>query len=82
MKLIEINNFELQIGDGLNMINSFYFLQNYYSTVLFMAVLCSRFLMYYIFVLWFLFLLSFFFSSPNLSRHRLDVCHVSTHDVA
>jgi len=30
--------------------------------------------------LWFL--LSFFFSSPNLSRRRLDVCHTSTHGVA
>ena len=34
---------------------------------------------HYIFALWFL---SFFFSSPNLSRRRLDVCHTSTHDVA
>jgi len=33
----------------------------------------------YIFMLWFC---SFFFSSPNLSRHRLDVCHTSTHGVA
>jgi len=24
----------------------------------------------------------FFFSSPSLSRHRLDVCHTSTHGVA
>ena len=24
----------------------------------------------------------FFFASPNLSRHRLDVYHTSTHDVA
>jgi len=24
----------------------------------------------------------FFFSSPNLSRHRLDVCHTFTHGVA
>ena len=24
----------------------------------------------------------FFFSSPNLSRHRLHVCHTSTHGVA
>jgi len=31
------------------------------------------------FVLYFFFLL---FSSPNLSRHRLDVCHTSTHGVA
>jgi len=36
---------------------------------------------HYIFVLWFL--LSFFlFSSPNLSHHRLDVYHTSTHGVA
>ena len=38
---------------------------------------------HYIFVLWFL-LLSFsffFFSSPNLSRRRLDVYHTSTHGV-
>jgi len=34
----------------------------------------------YIFALWFL--LSFFLSSPNLSRRRLDVCHTSTHGVA
>jgi len=36
---------------------------------------------HYIFMLWFV-LLSSFFSSPNLSRHRLDVCHTSTHGVA
>jgi len=35
---------------------------------------------HYIFALWFL-LLSFF-SSPNLSRRRLDVCHTSAHGVA
>jgi len=28
------------------------------------------------------FFFSIFFSSPNLSRRRLDVCHTSTHDVA
>ena len=28
------------------------------------------------------FFLSFFFSSPNLSGQRLDVCHTSTHGVA
>jgi len=28
------------------------------------------------------YLSSFFFSSPNLNRRRLDVCHTSTHDVA
>ena len=36
---------------------------------------------HYIFILWFL-LLSSFFSSPNLSDHRLDVYHTFTHGVA
>jgi len=36
---------------------------------------------HYIFALWFL-LSIFFFSSPNLSRRRLDVCLTSTHGVA
>ena len=35
----------------------------------------------YIFALWFL-LSFFFFSSPILSRRRLDVYHTSTHGVA
>jgi len=36
-----------------------------------------------IFLPWFLLSSSFFFfSSPNLSRHRLDICHISTHGVA
>jgi len=35
---------------------------------------------HYIFILWFL--LSFFFSSPNLSHRRVDVCHTYTHGVA
>ena len=30
----------------------------------------------------YLILLAIFFSSPNLSRRRLDVCHTSTHGVA
>jgi len=39
---------------------------------------------HYIFMLWFVvvLLLLSFFSSPNLSRRRLDVCHTSTHGVA
>ena len=38
---------------------------------------------HYIFALWFLISYFFFlFSSPNLSRRRLDVCHTSTHGVA
>ena len=36
---------------------------------------------HYICILWFLLLLSFF-SSPNLNRCRLDVCHTCTHGVA
>jgi len=35
---------------------------------------------HYIFALWLLLLC--FFSSPNLSHRRLDVCHTSTHGVA
>jgi len=38
---------------------------------------------HYIFGFFFvLFLSSMFFSSPNLSGRRLDVCHTSTHGVA
>ena len=49
---------------------------------LFMVALWNRETIY-IFMLWFVLLLSsFFYSSPNLSRHRLDVCHTSTHGVA
>ena len=47
--------------------------------VYFMVALWNRETIY-IFMLWFV-LLSFF-SSPNLSRRRLDVCHTSTHGVA
>jgi len=45
-----------------------------------MAALRSR-CGHYIFALWFL-LLSFFFSSPNPSRSKLDVYHTSTYGVA
>ena len=45
----------------------------------FMAALCNG-AGHYIFALWFLF--SSFFSSPNLSLHRLNVYHTSTHGVA
>jgi len=52
------------------------------DTVLIMAALCNR-AGHYIFALWFLLLSSsIFFSSPNLSRRRLDVYHTSTHGVA
>ena len=51
--------------------------------VFFMVALCNRETIY-IFMLWFVLLSSSssFFSSPNLSRRRLDVCHTSTHGVA
>jgi len=51
----------------------------YYIVVnVFMVTLWNR-ADHYIFMLWFVLL---FFSSPNLSHHRLDVCHTSTHGVA
>jgi len=46
-----------------------------------MVALCNR-ADHYIFLPWFLLLSSFFFSSPNLSRRKLDVYHTSTHRVA
>jgi len=57
-----------------------------YCIVLFaviMAALWNR-AGHYIFTLWFLsiYLSSFFFSWPDLSYRRLDVCHTSTHGVA
>ena len=44
--------------------------------VFIMVALCNR-ADHYIFMLWFVLssCSSFFFSSPNLSRRRLDVCH-------
>ena len=49
---------------------------------LFMVALCNRadHIYFHAVVCSFFFLLSsFFLSSPNLSRRRLDVCHTSTH---
>ena len=37
---------------------------------------------HYIFILSFALSFYLFFSSPNLSHHRLDVCHTSTHGAA
>ena len=57
-------------------------LQNELLRLLVMVALCDR-ADHYIFALWFLLLLLLLiFSSPNLSRRRLDVCHTCTHDVA
>ena len=54
----------------------------YVMLLIVMVALCNR-ANHNIFMLWFVlsFFLSFF-SSPNLSRRRLDVCHTSTHGVA
>jgi len=51
--------------------------------LLFMAALWNE-TDHYILALWFLLLSPFclLFSSSNLSRHRLDVYHTSTHGVA
>jgi len=51
-----------------------------FTDALVMVAVCNR-ADHYIFALWFL-LSSSFFSSPNLSRRRLDICHTSTHGVA
>jgi len=50
---------------------------------LFIVALCNR-AGHYIFALWFLssIYLSFFYSSPNLSGHRVDVYHTLAHGVA
>ena len=62
--------------DDVIIINS-----NNWAYTYFMVALCNRETIY-ISMLWFVLLSSFFFSSPNLSRRRLDVCHTSTHGVA
>jgi len=49
-----------------------------FQRVLILVALCNS-ADHYIFALWFL---SSFLSSPNLSRHRLDVYHTSAHGVA
>jgi len=54
-------------------------LEQTHNIRLFMVALCNRETIY-IFMLWFVLLLSFF-SSPNLSRCRLDVYHTSAHGV-
>jgi len=54
------------------------------SLVIVMVALWNR-ADHYIFILWFLLSSSFFlsfFSLPNLSDRRLDVCHTSKHGVA
>jgi len=60
------------------------FLSNYFdhlSLLLIMVALWNR-ADHYIFMLWFvLSSSSFFISSPNLSRRRLDVYHTSAHGV-
>jgi len=50
--------------------------------LLFMAALCNRGGALYFCPVISIFLLLLFFSSPNLSGHRSDVYHTSTHGVA
>ena len=52
------------------------------SFFFFMAALCNRGPLYFCPVVSFYLLSSSFFSSPNLSGHRLDVYHTSTHGLA
>ena len=58
------------------------FFQCYFVFVVFFMVTLWNRADHYIFAPWFLLILSIFFSSPNLSRRRLDVYHTSTHGVA
>jgi len=50
--------------------------------VLFMVALCNRADHIYFHPVMCSFFLSSFFSSPNLSHRRVDVCHTCTHGVA
>ena len=52
------------------------------DTCLIMAALCNRGAIIFLPCSFFLLLSSSFFSSPNLSGRRSDVCHTSTHGVA
>ena len=57
----------------------------YYSAqklLLIMAALCNRGAIIFLPCSFFLLFIFFFFSSPNLSGHRSDVYHTSTHGVA
>ena len=51
------------------------------NVLLIMAALCNRGPLYFCPVISIVYRLSFF-SSPNLSGHRLDLYHTSTHGVA
>ena len=79
VKLLSIHNATL-LTAYLSVVSSKIF---YVLMFFFMVALWNRETIY-IFMLWFVLLLSSssFFSSPNLSRRRLDVCHTSTHGVA
>jgi len=77
------NRFEKLYNTRLINITNFYCMMHCVQEELLLSSLWSPYGIgqtYYIFMLWFL--LSSFFSLPNLSRCRLDVCHTSTHGVA
>ena len=61
--------------------SSLHWVLSHWAHFIFMAALCNR-AGHYIFALWFLSIYLSFFSWPNLSGHRLDVYHTSTHGVA
>jgi len=53
-----------------------------YAHDIIMAALCNRGPLYFCPVISIVYLSSIFFSSPNLSGHRSDLYHTSTHGVA
>jgi len=71
------------IQDGFNVFDGFIVLLRYQIiTLLFMAALCNGGIIFLPCDFYLSIYLSSFFSSPNLSGRRLDVCHTSTHGVA
>jgi len=69
----------LVIARLFHIISLFHIVPSHYIPLLIMIALWNR-AYHHIFAVRFLSLL--FFSSPNLSRHRLDVYHTSAHGVA
>jgi len=68
----------------VNYSNFYVFVIAFSAMTLFMAALCNRGAIIFLACDFYLsiFLSFFFFSSPNLSGRRSDVCHTSTHGVA
>jgi len=88
MKKLETNvDFSCAMGKGLHSFPLYhsslfsFFLSNFLLVASVIIATPWNMAGHYIFALWFLSSF-FFFSSPNLSGWRLDVCHTSTHGVA